>query len=65
VEKALEMGISSHRGAAGEPGRGLIYQGLGEIDEGGSTAMERFSLKRLSAEELWGGLIYWGPWKMC
>jgi len=28
VEKALAMGISFHRGPAGEPGRGLIYQGL-------------------------------------
>jgi len=28
VEKALEMGISFHRGPSGEPGRGLIYQGL-------------------------------------
>ena len=31
VEKAQE------RGSAGEPGRGLIYQGLSEMDEGGST----------------------------
>jgi hypothetical protein len=28
VEKALEMGISLHRDPAGEPGRGLIYQGF-------------------------------------
>jgi len=28
VEKALETGISLQRGPAGEPGRGLIYQGL-------------------------------------
>jgi len=27
--------------------------------------MERFSLNRLSAEGLWGGLLYWGPWKIC
>ena len=27
--------------------------------------MERFSLKRLSAEGLWGGLLYWGPWNIC
>jgi len=27
-EKALEMGISFHRGPAGEPVRGIIYQGL-------------------------------------
>jgi hypothetical protein len=30
------MGISFHRDLAGEPGRGLIYQGLREMDEGGS-----------------------------
>ena len=34
--KALEMGISFHRGHAGEPGRGLVYQGLWEMDEGGT-----------------------------
>jgi len=28
VEKALEMGISLNRSPIGEPGRGLIYQGL-------------------------------------
>jgi hypothetical protein len=26
--KALEMGISLHRGTTGEPGRELVYQGL-------------------------------------
>ena len=28
VEKALEAGIYFHRGPNGEPGMGLIYQGL-------------------------------------
>ena len=28
VEKDLDKGISFHRGPTGEPGRGLIYQGL-------------------------------------
>jgi hypothetical protein len=28
-------GISFHRGPNGEPGRGLIYQGLREMDETG------------------------------
>jgi len=28
VQKALERGIYFHRGPAGEPGSGLIYQGL-------------------------------------
>jgi len=27
--------------------------------------MKRFSLKRLSVEGHWEGLLYWGPWKMC
>jgi len=26
VEKAVETGISFHRGCAGEPGKGLIYR---------------------------------------
>jgi hypothetical protein len=49
---------------------------LGYLEGGSSTrdferwmkealGMERFSLKRLSAEGLWGGLLYWGPWKIC
>ena len=36
VEKALETGISFHRGPTGEHGMGLIYQELREMDEGGS-----------------------------
>ena len=31
----------------------------------GALGIERLSLKRLSAEGLWGGLLYWGPWKIC
>jgi hypothetical protein len=31
----------------------------------GALGIEHFSLKRLSAEGLWGGLLYWGPWKIC
>jgi hypothetical protein len=30
-----------------------------------ALGMERFFLNRLSAEGLWGGLLYWGPWKRC
>jgi hypothetical protein len=29
------MDISLHRGPAGEPGRGFIYQGLRKMNEGG------------------------------
>jgi hypothetical protein len=32
--KCPEMGISLHRGPAGKLGRGLMYQGLQEMDEG-------------------------------
>jgi hypothetical protein len=35
VEKVLKMGISLHRGPAGEPGRGLIYRGCWKMIEGG------------------------------
>ena len=31
----------------------------------GTLGMEHLSLKRLSAEGLWGGLLYLGPWKIC
>ena len=37
------MGIPLHRGPAGEPGRGLIYQGLWEMNEG-ALVVERLSL---------------------
>jgi hypothetical protein len=30
-----------------------------------ALGLECFSLKRLSAEGLWGGLLYWGLWKIC
>ena len=36
------MGIFFHRGPAGEPGRGLIYQGLREVDEGSGNAAFRY-----------------------
>jgi hypothetical protein len=29
-----------------------------------TPGMGYFSLKRLSAEGLWGGLLYWEPWKI-
>jgi hypothetical protein len=49
---------------------------LGNLEVGSSTryferwmketlGIGHFSLKRLSAEGLWGGLLYWGPWKIC
>jgi hypothetical protein len=49
---------------------------LGNLEGGSSTrdferwlrrtlGIGRFSLKRLNAEGLWGGFLYWGPWKIC
>ena len=43
VENALETDISLHRGPAGELGSGLIYQGLWEMDEGGSRSRASLS----------------------
>jgi hypothetical protein len=54
-KKALEMGISFHRARAGKPGRGLIYQGLGEMDERGSR-----NGTFLSEEAQCGGFLSWG-----
>jgi hypothetical protein len=31
----------------------------------GALGMERLSLKRLHGEGLGGGLLHWGPWKLC
>ena len=33
--------------------------------DAGALGMEHCSLKGISAEGLWGGLLYWGPWKIC
>jgi hypothetical protein len=63
VEKALEMGIST-----GAPLRNLEGGSSSRDFERwikGALGMEHFSLKRLSVEGLWGGLLYWGPWKIC
>jgi hypothetical protein len=34
------------------------------MDDGGSSNRAFLSVKKLSAEDLWGGLFYWGPWKI-
>jgi hypothetical protein len=31
----------------------------------GAVEMELLSVKKLDAEGLWGGLLYWGPRKIC
>jgi hypothetical protein len=48
----------------GEPGAGLIYQGLCEMDEGGSVDEASLLLKRLR-RGAWGELLHWGPWNIC
>jgi len=58
VEKALEMGISLYRGPAGEPGRGLINQGLTRDFERhikGALEEECLSLRELCEGNLEGG----------
>jgi len=40
--------------------KGLIYQGLQEMNEGGSR-----NGAFLSEEAQCGGPLYWGPWKKC
>jgi hypothetical protein len=35
------------------------------MDDGGSRRSVFLLEKRLSAEDLWGGFFYWGPWKIC
>ena len=46
VEETLEMGISLHRGFAGEPGRGLIYRNF-ERWMKGALKVDRLSLREL------------------
>ena len=63
MEKVLEMDVSFRRGPVGEPGMGSSTRDF-ERWMKEALEMELFSLKRLSAEGLWGGLLYWGPWKI-
>jgi hypothetical protein len=44
IEKALETGIYFNSGPNGKPGRGLIYQEVLEMDEGGSSNGASISL---------------------
>jgi len=50
-------------GPAGEPGMGLIYQGILEMDEGDSRSGA--SLREFCEGNLVGSLHYWGPQKIC
>ena len=61
VEKAPRMGISFYRGSAfGEPGGGLIYRGLFEMDEG-ARWRRRFSLSLRGGGLGWGSFFTWDP----
>jgi len=64
VEKALELGISFHRVLMWKLEVGCS---TGDFERWMKEAvgMECYSLKRLSAEGLWGGFLYCGPWKIC
>jgi hypothetical protein len=63
VEKALETGTCCYRGPTGKPGRGSSTRDF-ERWMKGALKIKGFSLKRLSAEGPWGGLLYWEPWVM-
>jgi hypothetical protein len=59
-EKALETGTSLYSGSpSGEPGEGLVYRGLRELDEG-TLGMENRSLKRLHGRGLGEGSFHRG-----
>jgi hypothetical protein len=55
------MGISFHRCPAGEPGRGIIYQELWEMDEGGSrngaSLLEEAQYRRPLGRASWQGTL--------
>ena len=65
-KRAQGKGISLRGGPVGEPGRGLMYRALWEIDEGYvETALEMgIYLHRGPAGEPGRGLIYQGLWEM-
>ena len=65
VEEGSGMGVSPYRGPIGGPGEGVLSTRNFERWMKEALGMEYFSLKRLSAKGLWGGLLYWGPWKIC
>jgi len=52
--KALEIGISLHRDPAGEPGKGLIYQGVRKTEGSGNIACLLWELCEGNPE---GGLL--------
>jgi hypothetical protein len=58
------MGVSQYRGPGGGPGEGRPFTVNFERWMKGSLLMVRLSLKRLTAEDIEGGVLYWVPWIM-
>jgi len=57
VEEGSGRGVSPCRGPVGRPGEGCPSTGNLE-----TLGIGRLSLKRLTAEGLEGGFLYWAPW---
>jgi len=64
VEEGSGMGVSPYRSPIWGPGEGDPSTGSLERWMNGALGMGRLSLKRLTAEGLKGGLLYWVPWVM-
>jgi len=64
VEKALEKGISLHRGPAGESGRGSFTRDF-ERWMKGILKVERLSARAFCVGNLEWGVLYWGYRKVC
>ena len=58
------MGVSPYRGPVGGPGEGSLSTGNIERWMKGALGLGCLSLKRLTAEGLEGGFVYWVPWVM-
>jgi hypothetical protein len=61
----MPMIIYFHRSLTGELARGLIYQGLWEMDEWGSRSGASLSLRELCEGNMEGGPLYWGRCRTC
>ena len=61
--RALGMGISLHRGSAGQPGVGSATRDF-ERQLKGALDVGRLSLWELREGNLEGGLPHWVPWRI-
>ena len=64
VEEGSGTGVSPYRGPVGGPEDECPSTGNFERWMKGAIGMGRLCLKRLTAEGLEGGLLYWIPWVM-